>query len=180
MEYKHFSTQVNHIIIKFIILFTGKRLNYSYIGCSFKYLLSRQSWRWRVNCERTTDYRSRITCLNLTSLFTLFLFLLCRLTSGTVRSQLTLQYQLWGEISMNARFVGTTCVFKKSVINQKTIISMSSPSNDERGDLRNTIVLLRQNNLFQLIHNYTFFLIWANIKIILKKECLRKNIIKCF
>jgi hypothetical protein len=29
-------------------------------------------------CERTTDYRSRISCLNLTSLFALFVFLLCR------------------------------------------------------------------------------------------------------
>jgi hypothetical protein len=82
---------------------------------------------------------------------------------------------------MNARYVGMTCVFQKSVINQKTIISMSSPSKDERGDLRNTIVLLRQNNLFQLIHNYTFFFISANTyQDNSKKECLRRNIIKCF
>jgi hypothetical protein len=37
---------------------------------------------WRVDCERTTDYGTRISCLNLTSLFALFVFLLCRLTSG--------------------------------------------------------------------------------------------------
>jgi hypothetical protein len=36
----------------------------------------------RVDCENATDYRSRISCLNLTSLFVFFLFLLCRLTSG--------------------------------------------------------------------------------------------------
>jgi hypothetical protein len=42
------------------------------IGCSFKF----------VDCESTTDYRSRISCLNLTSLFVLFVFLLCRLMSG--------------------------------------------------------------------------------------------------
>jgi hypothetical protein len=35
-----------------------------------------------VDCERTRDYRSRISCLNLTSLFALFVFLVCRLTSG--------------------------------------------------------------------------------------------------
>jgi hypothetical protein len=35
-------------------------------------VLSRRS---RVDCEHTTDYRSRISCLNLTSLFALFLFL---------------------------------------------------------------------------------------------------------
>jgi hypothetical protein len=34
------------------------------------------------DCERTTDDRSRLRCLDLTSLFALFVFLLCRLTSG--------------------------------------------------------------------------------------------------
>jgi hypothetical protein len=43
---------------------------------------SPQRWRWRVDCERTTDYRSRISYLNLTSLFGLFVFLLRSLTSG--------------------------------------------------------------------------------------------------
>jgi hypothetical protein len=37
------------------------------------------------------DYKSRIGCLNLTSLSALFVFLLCR---RVVRSQLTLQRQL--------------------------------------------------------------------------------------
>jgi uncharacterized membrane protein len=45
-----------------------------------------------VDCERTTDYRSRISCLKLTSLIALFVFLLCR--QGVVRSQSTLQRQL--------------------------------------------------------------------------------------
>jgi hypothetical protein len=35
-----------------------------------------------IDCECTTDYRSRISCLNLTPLFVLFVFLQCRLTSG--------------------------------------------------------------------------------------------------
>jgi hypothetical protein len=35
-----------------------------------------------VNCERTTDYGSRISGLKLTSLIALFVFLLCRVTSG--------------------------------------------------------------------------------------------------
>jgi hypothetical protein len=39
-------------------------------------------WRWRIDCERTTDYGSQISCLNLTSFFALFVSLLCRLTSG--------------------------------------------------------------------------------------------------
>jgi hypothetical protein len=46
------------------------------------HLNSPQSWRGRVDCERTTDYTSRISCLNLTSLFASFVFLLCRLRSG--------------------------------------------------------------------------------------------------
>jgi hypothetical protein len=40
--------------------------------------ISRQSWRRRVDCERTTDYNCLIG-LNLTSLYA---FLICRLTSG--------------------------------------------------------------------------------------------------
>jgi hypothetical protein len=48
-----------------------------YIGCSFKFLL-------KVGAERTTDYGLRISCLNLTSLFALFVFLLSRLTSGAI------------------------------------------------------------------------------------------------
>jgi hypothetical protein len=57
------------------------------IGCSFKF----------VDCEPTTDYRSRISCLNLTSLFVLFVFLLCRLMSGAFTidsSTLTLRRNL--------------------------------------------------------------------------------------
>jgi hypothetical protein len=34
------------------------------------------------------DYGSRISCLNLTSLFALFVFLLCRLTSGDPKSSI--------------------------------------------------------------------------------------------
>jgi hypothetical protein len=37
--------------------------------CSYDLLTFKFSRRWRVDCERTTDYRSRISCLNLTSLF---------------------------------------------------------------------------------------------------------------
>jgi hypothetical protein len=36
----------------------------------------------RGGATRTTDYGSRISCLNLTSLFALYVFLLSRLTSG--------------------------------------------------------------------------------------------------
>jgi hypothetical protein len=43
-----------------------------------------QSRHWRVDCERTTDSRSRISCLNLTSLYALFVFLLWKLTSGAL------------------------------------------------------------------------------------------------
>jgi hypothetical protein len=39
------------------------------------------NWRSRVDCERTTDYESPSGCLNLTLLVTLFVFLICRLTS---------------------------------------------------------------------------------------------------
>jgi hypothetical protein len=48
------------------------------IGCSFKFILKLDV---EDDCEPTTDYRSRISCLNLTSLFALFVFLVCRLTS---------------------------------------------------------------------------------------------------
>jgi hypothetical protein len=47
------------------------------IGCSFKLILK------VGDCERTTDYRPRICCLNLTPLFAWFVFLLCRLMSGS-------------------------------------------------------------------------------------------------
>jgi hypothetical protein len=40
-----------------------------------------QNWRGRVNCQRATDYGSRISCFNLTPLFGFFCFY-CRLTSG--------------------------------------------------------------------------------------------------
>jgi hypothetical protein len=46
-----------------------------YIGCSFKFL-------FKVDVEEPIVNSSRISCLNLTSLFALFLFSLCRLTSG--------------------------------------------------------------------------------------------------
>jgi ABC-type polysaccharide/polyol phosphate export permease len=36
----------------------------------------------KVGVEESIRYRSRISCLNLTSLFALFVFLLCRLRSG--------------------------------------------------------------------------------------------------
>jgi hypothetical protein len=55
------------------------------IGCSFKFLLKAGVEESIVN---TTDYRSRISCLNLTSLFALFVFLLCRLTSGDPKSSI--------------------------------------------------------------------------------------------
>jgi hypothetical protein len=64
------------------------------IGCSFKFLLKVGVEESIVN---TTDYRSRISCLNLTSLFALFVFLLCRLTSGAFTinpSMLTLKRNL--------------------------------------------------------------------------------------
>jgi hypothetical protein len=48
-----------------------------YIGCSFKFLP-------KVGAERTTDYGSRISFLNLTSLFALFVFLLSRVASGVI------------------------------------------------------------------------------------------------
>jgi hypothetical protein len=49
------------------------------IGCSFKFILEVGV---EIDCERPTDYRSRISRLNLTSLFGLFVFLLCRRASG--------------------------------------------------------------------------------------------------
>jgi hypothetical protein len=47
------------------------------IGCSFKFILVSWGWRWRVDCERTTGDTSRIS-----SFFELFVFFLCRRTSG--------------------------------------------------------------------------------------------------
>jgi hypothetical protein len=45
------------------------------IGCSFKFIL-------KIGVEESIVIASRISCLNLTSLFVLFVFLHCRLTSG--------------------------------------------------------------------------------------------------
>jgi hypothetical protein len=45
------------------------------IGCTFQFLL-------KVGIEESIVNASRISCLNLTSLFVMFVFLLCRLTSG--------------------------------------------------------------------------------------------------
>jgi hypothetical protein len=43
-----------------------KNPNKEYIGCSFKFIL-----KVGVDCKRTRDYRSWISCLILTSLFAL-------------------------------------------------------------------------------------------------------------
>jgi hypothetical protein len=53
------------------------------IGCSFKFMLKVGIEEWTVNAPWITE-RSRISfiSLNLTSLSALFVFLLCRLTSG--------------------------------------------------------------------------------------------------
>jgi hypothetical protein len=55
-----------------------------HIGCSFRFkLFSKLAFKtFRVDCEPTTDYRSRISCFNLTSFFALFVFLLCRGMNG--------------------------------------------------------------------------------------------------
>jgi hypothetical protein len=45
------------------------------IGCSFKFI-------FKVGVEESIVNAPRISCLNLTSLFTLFVFLVCRLTRG--------------------------------------------------------------------------------------------------
>jgi hypothetical protein len=46
-----------------------------HIGCSFKFNV-------KAGFEKSIVNAPRISCLNLTSLFTLFVFLVCKLTSG--------------------------------------------------------------------------------------------------
>jgi hypothetical protein len=48
-------------------------VHFDYIGCSFKFIL-------KVGVEKSVVNASRISCLNLTSLFALFVSLLCRRT----------------------------------------------------------------------------------------------------
>jgi hypothetical protein len=60
-------------------------VKFRYIGCSFKFLL-------KVGIEESIVKAPRIThhgSANLTSLFALFLFLICRLTSGAFTIDLT-------------------------------------------------------------------------------------------
>jgi hypothetical protein len=52
------------------------------MGCSLKFAVKVGLVESIVNALRITDHGSRISCLNLTSLFALFVFLLCRLTRG--------------------------------------------------------------------------------------------------
>jgi hypothetical protein len=75
--YTKFSSMIFYFIMVFWHLHRVQILLYR---CSFKFLLKVGFEESIVKCERTTDYRSRISCLNLTSLFALFVFLLCRLT----------------------------------------------------------------------------------------------------
>jgi hypothetical protein len=75
--------KVNAVMI--LALWFIKRENFIISGLHLNF--SSKLNRWWVDCERTTDYRSRISCLNLTSLFALFVFLLCRV-----------ERQLWGYI----------------------------------------------------------------------------------
>jgi hypothetical protein len=59
----------------FLSNFNEDSVHLYYIGCSFKFIL-------KVGGEESImDYKSRTSCLNLTSLFALFVFLLCRLTT---------------------------------------------------------------------------------------------------
>jgi hypothetical protein len=84
LQILHFNTTIHgifsfHVFIKKmrvqIKAFTN-RLQGIHIGCSFKFILK------VTDCERSTDYRSRISCLNLTYFFALVVFLLRKLTSG--------------------------------------------------------------------------------------------------
>jgi hypothetical protein len=81
----------------------GNKGNQNFLNINVCYILSESTKNKRFDKTNevalliffyhfVTDYRSRIGCLNLTSLLALFLFLLCKRASR--RSQPTLQRQL--------------------------------------------------------------------------------------
>jgi hypothetical protein len=65
-----------HFLCAWVIILFPKYLFFKSIGCSFKFIL-------KVGVEESILKASRISYLNLTSLFALFVFLLSRLLSGT-------------------------------------------------------------------------------------------------
>jgi hypothetical protein len=95
------------IIITYFIIFWMKHQKQKKRTKKKRFLFSLSSRRWGVDCERTPDYRSRISCLKLTPLFALFVFLICRLTSGafTIDSSTpTLKYHIRMQINLEKIF----------------------------------------------------------------------------